>query len=393
MIPTKAFKSFYQSESAGGILLIFAAFFAMIIANSPLAVYYQNLIDLPIEIRIGTFEIAKPLLLWINDGLMALFFLAVGLELKREILEGELSSAKKIVLPLFGAIGGMLFPALIYIFFNHHDETAMAGWAIPTATDIAFALGILMLLGKRVPLALKLFLTSLAIFDDIGAVLIIAFFYSENISLYALGISFMMVIILYIMNKQGITQITTYGLVGIILWIAILKSGVHATLAGIILSFFIPLRPSQKGERSALKQLEADLDQSITFIILPLFAFVNSGISLENVSVSYLTHSIPLGIFLGLFLGKQLGIFIFCYVAVKMKIAELPLLINWKILYGTSILGGIGFTMSLFIASLSFEKTEVNLLFDERLGIMIGSILSAIVGYIVLKFSLRSYGQ
>jgi NhaA family Na+:H+ antiporter len=393
MIPSKAFKSFYQSESAGGILLMIAAFLAMLIANSPLEVYYQTLIELPIEIRVGTFEIAKPLLLWINDGLMALFFLAVGLELKREIIEGELSSPKKIVLPFFGAVGGMLVPALIYIFFNHHDETAMAGWAIPTATDIAFALGILMLLGKRVPLALKLFLTSLAIFDDIGAVLIIAFFYSENISLYALGISAMMVVILYMMNKQGVTQITTYGIVGVILWIAILKSGVHATLAGIILSFFIPLRSSQKGERSPLKQLEADLDQSITFIILPLFAFVNSGISLENVSMSYITHPIPLGIFLGLFLGKQFGIFIFCYVAVKFKIAELPPLINWKILYGTSILGGIGFTMSLFISSLSFEKTEVNLLFDERLGIMIGSILSAIVGYMVLKYSLRDYAN
>ncbi|HFQ62346.1 MAG TPA: Na+/H+ antiporter NhaA [Epsilonproteobacteria bacterium] len=393
MIPSKAFKSFYQSESAGGILLILAAFMAMIIANSPLAVYYKTLIDLPIEISVGTFEIAKPLLLWINDGLMALFFLAVGLELKREILEGELSSSKKIVLPLFGAVGGMLFPALIYVFFNHHDKTAMAGWAIPTATDIAFALGILMLLGKRVPLALKLFLTSLAIFDDIGAVLIIAFFYSENISLYALGVSFMMVVILYIMNKQGVMQITTYALVGIILWIAILKSGVHATLAGIILSFFIPLRPNKKEERSPLKQLESDLDQSITFIILPLFAFVNSGISLENVSMSYITHPIPLGIFLGLFLGKQFGIFLFCFVAVKLKIAELPLLINWKILYGVSILGGIGFTMSLFISSLSFEKTEVNLLFDERLGIMVGSVFSAILGYMVLKYSLRDYAN
>ncbi|HFU77570.1 MAG TPA: Na+/H+ antiporter NhaA [Epsilonproteobacteria bacterium] len=393
MIQSKAFKSFYQSESAGGILLMIAAFLAMVIANSSLEVYYQKLIDLPIAIKVGTFEIAKPLLLWINDGLMALFFLAVGLELKREIIEGELSSPKKIVLPFFGAVGGMLFPALIYIFFNHHDETAMAGWAIPTATDIAFALGILMLLGKRVPLALKLFLTSLAIFDDMGAVLIIAFFYSENISLYALGISAMMVVILYIMNKQGVIQITTYGIVGVLLWIAILKSGVHATLAGIILSFFIPLRPSQKEERSPLKQLEADLDQSITFIILPLFAFVNSGISLENVSISYMTHPIPLGIFLGLFLGKQFGIFIFCYVAVKLKIAELPPLINWKILYGTSILGGIGFTMSLFISSLSFEKTEVNLLFDERLGIMIGSILSAVVGYMVLKYSLRDYAN
>ena len=391
MIDRQAFKSFYQSESSGGIFLILSAFFAMIIANSPLNIYYKELINLPIEIRIGTFEIAKPLLLWINDGLMAVFFLAVGLELKREILEGELSSIKKITLPLFGAIGGMVFPALIYAYFNYHDSVAMAGWAIPTATDIAFALGILMLLGKRVPLSLKLFLTSLAIFDDIGAVIIITFFYAHEISFLSLGFAAFFILFLYLMNKKGVVQITTYTLVGAMLWIAILKSGIHATLAGVILALFIPLRPSVKDGRSPLKELESDLDQSVTFIILPVFAFVNGGISLENFSPSYLTHPIPLGIFLGLFIGKQFGIFAFCYLAVKMKIAKLPRGINWHVLYGTSILAGVGFTMSLFIASLSFAKTEVNLLFDERLGIMMGSIVSAIVGYLVLRSALKKH--
>ncbi len=393
MVQDKLLKSFYESESVGGILLIFSAFFAMLIANSPLNVYYQELIKLPIEIHIGTFQIAKPLLLWINDGLMAIFFLAVGLELKREILEGELSSPKKVVLPLFGAVGGMLVPALIYTFFNHHDKTAMAGWAIPTATDIAFALGILMLLGKRVPLALKLFLTSLAIFDDIGAVMIIALFYSHELSFLALGVAVSLMALLYTLNKKGVIQITTYAIIGIFLWVAILKSGVHATLAGIILALFIPLKTSRDVERSPLKQLEADLDQSVTFIILPLFAFVNGGIPLTNVTLDYLIHPIPLGIFLGLFLGKQLGVFGFCYLAVKLKIADLPTLINWKILYGASVLAGVGFTMSLFIASLSFEKTSVNLLYDERLGIMIGSISSALFGFMVLKRALKVQEQ
>jgi len=389
MIDRKAFKSFYESESSGGILLILSAFFAMIISNSPFNLYYKEFINIPIEIRIGTFEIAKPLLLWINDGLMAIFFLAVGLELKREIIEGELSNPKKIILPLFGAIGGMLAPALIYTYFNYQDPIAMTGWAIPTATDIAFALGVLMLLGKRVPLTLKLFLASLAIFDDIGAVVIITFFYSHEISFLALGFAAIMIAVLFLMNKKGVVQITTYALVGIILWIAILKSGVHATLAGVILALFIPLKTAEENKRSPLKELEGDLDQSVTFIILPLFAFVNGGISLENITLTYITHPIPLGIFLGLFIGKQFGIFTFCYLAVKLKIATLPRDINWHILYGTSILAGVGFTMSLFIASLSFEKTEVNVLFDERLGIMIGSIASAITGYLVLKSALK----
>jgi NhaA family Na+:H+ antiporter len=381
----------FNNDTAGGVLLIVAAALAMIVANSPLAPYYNMLIEIPVRISVGTFEIAKPLLLWINDGLMALFFLAVGLELKREIIEGELSHPKKIVLPLLGAIGGMIVPALIYVAFNYKDPVAMNGWAIPTATDIAFALGILMLLGKRVPIALKLFLASLAIFDDIGAIVIIAVFYTSKLSITALLVSSIVILLLYIMNKRGATELTTYAILGLILWVAVLKSGVHATLAGVILAFFIPLRTNSQDtmKRSPLKQLEADLDKSITYLILPLFAFANASVTLSNVTLESLMHPIPVGVALGLYIGKQVGIFGFCYLGVKLGIAHLPKEINWKLLYGVSLLAGVGFTMSLFISSLSFEKTGVNLLFDERLGILAGSILSGVSGYLVLRSALK----
>ncbi|HEY9128670.1 MAG TPA: Na+/H+ antiporter NhaA [Sulfurovum sp.] len=380
----------FDNETAGGILLIFAAAMAMIVANSPLLPYYNKLIEVPVRISVGDFEIAKPLLLWINDGLMALFFLAVGLELKREIIEGELSHPKKIILPLLGAIGGMLVPALIYIAFNYEDPVAMNGWAIPTATDIAFALGILMLLGKRVPIALKLFLASLAIFDDIGAIVIIAFFYTSKLSLTALLVASLVILLLYIMNRRGATELTTYAILGIILWVSVLKSGVHATLAGVLLAFFIPLRTNDDTGRSPLKQLEKDLDRSVTYLILPLFAFTNASIVLSNVTFESLLHPIPLGIALGLFLGKQFGIFTFCYIGVKLGIAHLPQGITWKLLYGSSLIAGVGFTMSLFISALSFEKTGVNLLFDERLGILAGSILSGVSGYLILRSALKN---
>jgi len=383
----------FDNETAGGILLIFAAAMAMIVANSPLLPYYNKLIEIPVRISVGDFEIAKPLLLWINDGLMVLFFLAVGLELKREIIEGELSHPKKIILPLLGAIGGMVVPALIYIAFNYKDPVAMTGWAIPTATDIAFALGILMLLGKRVPIALKLFLASLAIFDDIGAIVIIAFFYTSKLSLTALLVSSLVILLLYIMNRRGATELTTYAILGIILWVSVLKSGVHATLAGVILAFFIPLRTNDDTGRSPLKQLEKDLDRSVTYLILPLFAFTNASIVLSNVTFESLLHPIPLGIALGLFLGKQFGIFTFCYIGVKLGITHLPQGINWKLLYGSSLIAGVGFTMSLFISALSFEKTGVNLLFDERLGILTGSILSGVSGYLILRSALKNNAE
>ncbi len=383
--------NFFDNESAGGILLILATIAAMAIANSPLAHYYDMLINVPVGIYAGEFEISKPVLLWINDGLMAIFFLAVGLELKREILEGELTKPKKIILPLLGATGGMLVPALIYIALNWKDPVAMQGWAIPSATDIAFALGILTLLGKDVPIGLKLFLATLAIFDDIGAIIIIALFYTQKLSLIALLIALGMMLILYFLNRRGFTSLTTYAFIGVILWIAVLKSGVHATLTGVLLAFFIPMRTAAEPHRSPLRQLEHDLDRSVTFVILPLFAFANAGITLQGLSLDAFLHPVPLGIALGLFLGKQTGIFFFSWLGIRLGIASLPYGMNWRILYGASVLAGIGFTMSLFIASLAFEKSGVNTIFDERLGIMSGSLLSGVTGYLILKYALRSF--
>ncbi|WJG10521.1 Na+/H+ antiporter NhaA [Aliiglaciecola sp. LCG003] len=381
---------FLQLESAGGILLIIAAAVAIILANTPLDRFYQLLLSTPVEVKIGSLEIAKPLLLWINDGLMAIFFFLVGLELKRELIEGELSDKRNIVLPGIGAVGGMLVPALIYVYFNAGDSVAMNGWAIPAATDIAFALGVLMLLGSRVPVALKIFLTSLAIFDDIGAIVIIAFFYTSNISATALVVAATCIAILFTLNKKHVTSKSAYILVGVIMWIATLKSGVHATLAGVVLAMFIPMRAKADPNISPLKSMEHDLHSVVAFFVLPVFAFANAGISMTGVGVEQLLHPVPVGIALGLFLGKQIGIFGLCWLCIKLKVARLPEGMSWSSLYGTSALCGIGFTMSLFVGSLAFEETGVNLLFDERLGIIVGSLASGIVGFIVLKISLNS---
>jgi NhaA family Na+:H+ antiporter len=383
-------KIFLKMESSGGILLMVAAILAMIIANSPLSTYYDRFIDTPVHIRIGALEIAKPLLLWINDGLMALFFLLVGLELKREVLQGELSDMRKVMLPAFGAIGGMVVPALIYVFFNYTDPIAIKGWAIPAATDIAFALGILALLGSRVPVSLKIFLTSLAIFDDIGAILIIAFFYTAKISIISLVVAGLCILGLYLFNRLGLEKLSIYLGIGIIMWVALLKSGVHATLAGVILAMFIPIHSRKNAAQSPLKELEHDLHALVAFIILPIFAFSNSGITLKGIGPEQLLHGVPMGITLGLFIGKQLGIIGLCWLGIKLKFADRPQGVSWLSLYGISILCGIGFTMSLFIGSLAFEETGVNLLFDERLGIILGSVLSGVLGYCVLKFSLGS---
>lgn len=379
---------FLEMESSGGVLLMLAAILAIIIANSPLFVYYELFIDTPVHIRIGTLEIAKPLLLWINDGLMALFFFLVGLELKREVLQGELSDMRKVMLPAFGAIGGMAVPAAIYWFFNYTDPIATKGWAIPAATDIAFALGIMALLGSRVPVSLKIFLTSLAIFDDIGAILIIAFFYTAKLSIISLVIAGFCVFVLYILNRLGLEERSIYLGVGIVMWVALLKSGVHATLAGVILAMFIPIQSRKDADKSPLKELEHDLHTLVAFFILPIFAFSNAGINLEGIGLEQLLHGVPIGVTLGLFLGKQIGIIGLCWLAIKLKFAKLPVGVSWLSLYGTSILCGVGFTMSLFIGSLAFEETGVNLLFDERLGIILGSILAGISGYIVLRISL-----
>lgn len=388
LIKPSFISEFLHKESSGGIILMLSAFLAVVTANSMLAPYYELLLSTPLEIRIGNLEIAKPLLLWINDGLMAIFFFLVGLELKREMLEGELSDIKNIMLPGVGAVGGMVVPALIYVAFNVDDPIALKGWAIPAATDIAFALGILALLGSRVPISIKVFLTSLAIFDDIGAVLIIAFFYTANISFEALAVVACCLPVLFWFNKRNVTSKSSYILVGVVMWVATLKSGVHATLAGVVLAMFIPLKGASEEDESPLKSLEHDLHSVVAFFVLPVFAFANAGITLSGISVAQVLHGVPVGIAAGLFVGKQVGIFLCCGAAVLLGLTQLPKGMNWASLYGTSALCGVGFTMSLFIGSLAFEETGVNLLFDERLGIIAGSLASALVGYFTLKFSL-----
>ena len=384
---------FFRLETAGGILLMGAAVLALIMANTPLNAYYTLLISTPVEIRIGALEIAKPLLLWINDGLMALFFFLVGLELKREVVEGELSDPKNIVLPGIGAIGGMLVPALIYVWFNYDDPVAIQGWAIPAATDIAFALGILSLLGSRVPISVKVFLTSLAIFDDIGAILIIAFFYTAKISFSALLIVGFCIPLLALFNRLKVESKSLYILIGVVMWVAMLKSGVHATLAGVVLACFIPLKSAKTPNYSPLKSMEHDLHALVAFFVLPVFAFANAGINLSGVGLDQVIHGVPAGIALGLFIGKQVGIFTLCVIAIRLGLCKLPLGMNWGALYGTALLCGVGFTMSLFIGGLAFEETGVNLIFDERLGIIIGSLASGICGYLVLRFSLKPAKQ
>ncbi|MDF1691895.1 MAG: Na+/H+ antiporter NhaA [Zhongshania sp.] len=380
---------FFKQESAGGILLVLASALAIVLANSPLLSVYNLLIDTPVVVQIGALKLAKPLLMWVNDGLMAVFFLMVGLELKREFMEGELAELNKIILPGLGAIGGMVVPAFIYLALNRGDAIATQGWAIPTATDIAFALGVLSLLGPRVPIALKVFLTSLAIFDDIGAILIIAFFYTSKISLLALVVAGTCVLILAIMNRRNVSEKSPYLLIGLVMWVALVKSGVHATLAGVVLAMFIPMRSPVQGNESPAKSLEHDLHAAVAFVILPVFAFCNSGISFSGVGVDHLLHGVPLGIALGLFVGKQIGVFGFCWLGVKLKLTTLPDEISWLSLYGTALLCGIGFTMSLFVGSLAFEESGVNQLFDERLGIIIGSLLSGLLGFVVLNKSLK----
>ncbi len=377
--------TFFRLESAGGLLLMFSAVLAIICANSVLAPYYQLLLSTPVEIRIGSLEIAKPLLLWINDGLMAVFFFLVGLELKRELIEGELADKRNIILPGVGAIGGMLVPALIYLYFNSDDPVAVNGWAIPAATDIAFALGVLTLLGSRVPTTVKIFLTSLAIFDDIGAIVIIALFYTAKISISALVVAAVCIAILFVMNRRNVIATSPYILVGAIMWVATLKSGVHATLAGVVLAMFIPLRNPQDPSESPLKSMEHDLHTVVAFFVLPVFAFANAGIGFHGLGLDDVLHPVPMGISLGLFLGKQIGIFGLCWLVIKLGVARMPKDMDWLSLYGTAALCGIGFTMSLFIGSLAFEVTGVNLLFDERLGIIVGSLTSGILGYLILN--------
>ncbi len=386
-------KEFIQKESSAGVVLIIVTIIALILENSPLSGAYNSFLHTHVEIRFGELQIAKPLLLWVNDGLMAIFFFLIGLEVKREVLEGHLSSIKEIALPGIAALGGMAVPALVFILFNQSESFSLKGWAIPTATDIAFALGILSLLGKRVPASLKIFLMALAIIDDLGAIIIIALFYTSNLSVTSISISATALIVLFIMNRAGVTKKAAYIMVGVILWVSVLKSGVHATLAGVALAFLIPLNSKDKDGNnfSMAKEMEHDLHYWVAFLILPLFAFVNAGVSLKGISLNDMLNSVPLGIMLGLFIGKQAGVFGFSYAAIKLKLAKLPEGSSWIQLYGLSVLTGIGFTMSLFIDSLAYNDTQIYH-YADKLAVILGSTLSGIVGYIILRSASKGDG-
>ena len=380
-----AIREFMRHEAASGAILVAAAALALILDNSPLAPIYDGLLGVPAAVQIGTLAISKPLLLWINDGLMAVFFLLVGLEIKREMMEGELSSLRQAALPGLAAIGGMAVPALIFVALNWHDPAALRGWAIPSATDIAFALGVLALLGPLVPLSLKVFLLALAIIDDLGAIAIIAIFYTADLGLVPLVLAGAGILGLVTLNRLGITRPAAYILLGIAIWVCVLKSGVHATLAGVALAFAIPTRDRAHPEVSPLRVWEHLLHPWVAYGIMPVFAFANAGVSLAGFQWSVLLAPLPLGIALGLFLGKQVGIMGAVWLAVRGGLARLPDGVTWGHIYGASLLAGIGFTMSLFIGSLAFSDAEHAAM--VRLGVMFGSLLSGLGGYVVLRLA------
>ncbi len=389
-MPLKPFREFLALESASGILLVCAAVLAIFCNNSPLSHLYTLFLDTPLEIRVGSLKIAKPLLLWINDGLMTIFFLLVGLEVKREMFVGRLSTISQAALPLIAALGGMVTPALIYIFLNHADPVSLKGWAIPTATDIAFALGVLTLLGEKVPRGLKLFLLAVAVIDDIGAIIIIAIFYAGDLSTLSLLLATGVLGMLILLNRLRVTKIAPYILLGILLWICVLKSGVHATLSGVVLAFCIPLKGKKEGDPSPAHIMEYALHPWIHFGIMPLFAFANAGVSLAGISLKTLFSRVPLGIGAGLFIGKQAGVFGFSWIAVKLRLARVPDGVSWLEFYGLSVLCGIGFTMSLFIGSLAFEHGGPDLETAVRLGVLTGTLLSGFLGYFLLRHAMKT---
>ena len=380
--------TFLKSDSVGGILLIFTTLLALLLVNSPFSDIYTSILHVPVEVRIGALHIDKTLHHWVSDGLMAIFFLAIGLEVKREILEGHLSSFSQVILPAIAAIGGIIVPALIYTLLNGGDPTAMRGWAIPTATDIAFALGILSLL-PRVPVSLKIFLMALAIIDDLGAIIIIALFYTTELSMLSIFIASASLIVLILFNRLGFSRKSIFFMVGLILWVSVLKSGVHATIAGVLFALTIPLsaKDETKKDFSPLKEIEHGLHPWITFFILPMFAFVNAGVDMRNLSIDEALGNVPLGIAFGLFLGKQLGVFGLSWLAIKLKIASMPQDSSWLMLYGVSVLTGIGFTMSLFVDSLAFVDDRL-FAYADKLAILFGTLMSAVLGYIILKFAI-----
>ncbi len=383
---------FFSKEAWGGIVLVIMAVIAVIVANSPLEPFYQAFLDLHLEVRLApaegpVFEIDKPLLLWINDGLMAVFFFLVGLEIKREFLEGELSSFSQAILPGVAAIGGMAVPALLYVAINAGQPQNLQGWAIPAATDIAFALGVLALLGQRVPVALKVLLTAIAIYDDVGAILIIAVFYTDKLSMVSLALAAVALAALISLNLSRVTRIAPYILIGGFLWVCVLKSGVHATIAGVLLALTIPMRDRERGG-SPLKHLEHTLHPWSSFLVLPVFAFANAGVSFAGISLSSLIEPVTLGIAAGLFVGKQIGVFGSLYLMLRYNLSAMPEGANLAQLYGVALLCGVGFTMSLFIGGLAWQHAEFEA--PVRLGVMTGSVLSAVSGFLLLRFVTRA---
>ncbi|ABK43214.1 sodium/proton antiporter, NhaA family [Magnetococcus marinus MC-1] len=391
-------KNMLHNEAASGVLIFLAAVAAMLIENSSLEPYYNSFLNIPVAVQFSELKIAKPLLLWINDGLMAVFFLLVGLELKREFLEGQLAQPANVVLPVVGAVGGIVGPALIYVMFNYTNPVALQGWAVPTATDIAFAMGVLALLGKRVPAAIKLFLLTLAIIDDLVAIVIIAIFYTSDLSVGSLTVAGGAIALLFLLNRIGVKGIAPYVLVGMVLWVAVLKSGVHATLAGVVLAMAIPIKGETPEHGSPLHALEHDLHHVVGLVILPLFAFANAGVSLAGLGLNVLLEPVAMGIGLGLLLGKQIGVMGAVWLANLLGVAKKPESLSWTQLYGVALLCGIGFTMSLFISSLAFEHSGAQVVAGAadaghaRLGILSGSLVSGVLGYLVLRFSLARKG-
>lgn len=380
-------RKFFAMEATGGLLLIIAAVVALVANNSAASAGYQAFLDIPVWLKIGPLELAKPVLLWINDALMALFFLLIGLEVKREMLQGHLAKPSQVILPGAAAIGGMVVPALIYWALNYQEPAAAAGWAIPTATDIAFALGVLALLGKRVPPSLKLFLMTLAIIDDLGAIVIIALFYSGALYSTALMIAAGCLLALFGLNRANVRHLAPYLLIGIVLWVCVLKSGVHATLAGVALAMFIPLRGEKENAEPPLLRLEHALHPWVAYAILPLFAFANAGIPLAGMTLESFTHPVPLGITLGLLAGKTIGVFGLTWLAVKLRLAALPAGANWGQLLGVAVLCGIGFTMSIFVGSLAFDASTSVYAGQDRMGILTGSFLAAVGGYLIMALT------
>ncbi|MDB9820749.1 Na+/H+ antiporter NhaA [Candidatus Pelagibacter sp.] len=385
---SKPFKWFFQLEAASGLVLLIAAIIALVISNSIFSELYFSTLEQYLFIGINNFGLKLSVHHWINDLLMAIFFFFVTLEIKREFIQGELSNLKKALLPIIGAVGGMVIPALVYVVINFGNAETLNGWAIPSATDIAFSLGVLSLLGSRVPISLKIFLTALAIIDDLGAILIIAFFYSGNLSISYLSLILISYIFLLILNKVGVKKFLPYLLIGSFMWFFTYKSGIHATIAGVLLASTIPHRIKEK-DFSLLIKLEHAISPYVAFMIMPIFAFANAGVSLGGLSLSSLMQPVPLGILLGLFVGKQVGVMIFSFIAVKSGAAEMPNNSSWLSLYGVSVLTGIGFTMSLFVGNLAFAE-NIQYTDGVKIGVLVGSLLSTLLGYFILLFSTKN---